>query len=193
MPGLEVNIVQRRPDEMIDALMNGDIHVAICGGYEAAGERIREWTVFSEPYVVVCSRQHPFANQRSVSRSDLKTAAWLELSECEKLYDFQKFCFDDGEAPNVVHRAAQGSYLQALAAAGLGVMLAPRHVPILPDLVALPIDGDPIQRNVRLLVMTGRRYSPALGAFIKIARQRDWTTDTVAQRARRPSTRTVFV
>jgi hypothetical protein len=75
-----------------------------------------------------------------------------------------------------VHRSAQESHLQQMASAGFGVMLTPEHAPRLPSLAAIPIEGDPVRREVQLLTVAGRQYSPALDAFIKVARGRDWTS-----------------
>ena len=78
------------------------------------------------------------------------------------------------EEAQAVHRGGHESHLQFMAAAGLGIMLTPEHAPRLNDLVARPIEGDPIKRSVELFVMAGRYYSPALNAFIKISRLRHW-------------------
>jgi hypothetical protein len=48
-------------------------------------------------------------------------------------------------------------------------------MPRLPTLKAIPLEGDPISREVRLLAVQGRRHSPALDAFVKVARLRDWS------------------
>jgi hypothetical protein len=44
----------------------------------------------------------------------------------------------------------------------------------LPHLVTRPIANDPLRRNIQLLAVAGRRYSPALDAPVKIARVHDW-------------------
>ncbi len=62
-----------------------------------------------------------------------------------------------------------------MAAAGFGVILAPEHMPRLPTLKTIPLEGDAVSREVRLLAVQGRRYSPALDAFVKVARLRDWS------------------
>jgi DNA-binding transcriptional LysR family regulator len=66
-----------------------------------------------------------------------------------------------------------------MAAAGFGVILAPEHMPRLPTLKTIPLEGDPVSREVRLLAVQGRRYSPALDAFVKVARLRDWSVHGV--------------
>jgi hypothetical protein len=48
-------------------------------------------------------------------------------------------------------------------------------MPRLPTLKTIPLEGDPVSRQVRLLAVQGRRHSPALDAFIKVARHRDWS------------------
>ena len=62
-----------------------------------------------------------------------------------------------------------------MASAGFGAILAPEHAPRLSTLAAIPIEGDPVRREVQLLAVAGRQFSPALDAFIKAARVRDWT------------------
>jgi hypothetical protein len=87
---------------------------------------------------------------------------------------FNRLCFLDSP-PHHNHRANRNLHLQHLAAAGFGIILAPEHMPRLPSLKALPIEGDPVWQKVRLLAVQGRRYSPAVDAFVKVARLRDWS------------------
>ncbi|MDX8495736.1 hypothetical protein RFN29_29695, partial [Mesorhizobium sp. VK22B] len=68
-----------------------------------------------------------------------------------------------------------------MAAAGFGLMLAPEHMPRLPTLKTIPLEGNPVSREVRLLAVQGRHYSPALDAFVKVARLRDWTLEVPHQ------------
>jgi DNA-binding transcriptional LysR family regulator len=90
---------------------------------------------------------------------------------------FQRLCCPDA-LPHHNHRSNRDLHLQHLAAAGFGIVLAPEHMPRLPSLKALPIEGDPIWREVRLLAVQGRKYSHALDAFVKVARLRDWSLHT---------------
>jgi hypothetical protein len=48
-------------------------------------------------------------------------------------------------------------------------------MPRLPTLKTIPLEGDPVSREVRLLAVQGRHYSPALDAFVKATRLRDWS------------------
>jgi hypothetical protein len=64
-------------------------------------------------------------------------------------------------------------------------MLAPEHMPRLPTLKTIPLEGDPVSREVRLLAVQGRCYSPALDAFVKVARLRDWSFEVPDRGVRR--------
>ncbi|MDB5609067.1 MAG: LysR family transcriptional regulator [Bradyrhizobium sp.] len=73
-----------------------------------------------------------------------------------------------------------------MAFAGFGAILAPEHAPRLPSLAAISIEGDPVRREVQILAVAGRQYSPALDAFTKVARVRDWTS-ALDKRRRAPA------
>jgi hypothetical protein len=76
-----------------------------------------------------------------------------------------------------------------MAVAGFGVILAPEHMPRLPTLKTIPLEGVPVSREVRLLAVQGRRYSPALDAFVKATRLRDWSVVVRTNRGRQDADR----
>jgi DNA-binding transcriptional LysR family regulator len=174
IPGLEIDISEHAADQMSDALLAGEIHAGIVGAQEPSSERIDHLPLFDERYVTIAARTHPFAELDTVPLPLVQDAVWLSRVGCDVSEQFRRTCFKGDAEPKIGHRAHQESHLQHMVAAGLGVMLAPEHAPRLPALVARPIEGDPVRRRVELLVMAGRRYSPALDAFVKIARLRDW-------------------
>jgi DNA-binding transcriptional LysR family regulator len=88
-----------------------------------------------------------------------------------------------GRGSSVGHCSARDLHLQHMAAAGFGLILAPEHMPRLPALKSIPIEGDPVWREVRLLAIQGRRYSPALDAFVKVSRVRDWSSEVGTERS----------
>lgn len=49
--------------------------------------------------------------------------------------------------------------------------------------------ADPIWREVRLLAVQGRRFSPTLDAFVKVARSRYWSREVVSERRAQHSLR----
>jgi LysR family hydrogen peroxide-inducible transcriptional activator len=70
-------------------------------------------------------------------------------------------------------------------------MLAPEHMPVAPGTVVRPIAEIQFKREVELFVVAGRRYSPALDAFVKICRNMDWRTRFAADTVPRVVPKTV--
>jgi DNA-binding transcriptional LysR family regulator len=172
--GLQVHLVEGDDLELTDALLEGRIHAALLDVTDELPERLDHWPLFVEGYVVVVAPSHPFARLEAVPIAALEQTVWLEREECAAHGALVRLCFDAGTRPKVAHRGRQEDHLQHMAAAGLGALLVPGHMPRLADVVSRPIEGDPVRRRVELAVVAGRRYSPALNAFIRIARQHDW-------------------
>jgi DNA-binding transcriptional LysR family regulator len=174
VPGLQIDLLEDRPERLIEALLDGGIHAAVSDGTSPLPVRIDRWTLFEERYVILSAPDHPFARLEEVPLAALESAVWVSREDCEIYNALAQICFPVGVKPDVGHHATRELHLQYMAAAGLGVLLVPEHVPRLPTLVSRPIEGDPVRRPVELLVVSGRRYSPALSAFIKNARCRNW-------------------
>jgi DNA-binding transcriptional LysR family regulator len=172
--GLQVHFVEDDTETLTDALLEGRIHVALLGVTDHLPERLDHWRLFEESYVVVVAPGHPFARFEEVPVAALEQTVWLEGEECEAHSLFERMSFGTRIGPKVFHRGRQGDHLQHMAAAGLGALLMPEHVPRLSNVLSRPIEGNPLSRSIELVVVAGRRYSPALDAFLKFVRQQDW-------------------
>ena len=174
--GLNVELCEGTAEKLIDLLLEGEISAAIVGDVQDIPTRIDDWLLFEERYVAVLAPTHQLANRPLIGIDDLRETVLLERVGCDVLPKIQRLYFPK-EPPHLGHRSGHDLHLQYLAAAGFGVVLAPEHMPCLPTLKTIPLEGDPISREVRLLAVQGRRYSPALDAFIKVARFRDWSIE----------------
>lgn len=177
IPGLQVELIEAEPSGISDLLFNGDVNAAITG--DDLGEspsRIDYWNLLEERYLVLVPKGSRFADHDTLSLQLLAQATWLERTGCEAAPVLWNRLFPQGEAPRVGHRGRHIGHLQYMVSAGLGLMLWPEHAPHLETLTMRPIDGNPLHRNIQLRIVQGRKYSPALEAFLKIARLHDWTT-----------------
>jgi DNA-binding transcriptional LysR family regulator len=181
VPGLHVELREGTADKLVELLLCGEINAAMVGEVQDMPSRIDGWPLFEERYVAVLSRGHAFANRPMIAVDDLRGATILERLGCDVALKFKRSCFP-AEVPQLSHGSEHDLHLQHMAAAGFGIMLAPEHMPRLPSLKTLPIEGDPVWHEVRLLVVQGRRYSPALDAFVKVARLRDWSLEVEPRR-----------
>jgi DNA-binding transcriptional LysR family regulator len=192
IPGLHVELREATTDELIELLLGGEISTALVGDVKDIPPRIDDWPLFKERYVAVLAPTHELAGRTAVGIEDLRHATILERSGCDVLPNALNLHFSDG-APSLGYCSEKDTHLQHMAAAGFGVILAPEHMPHLPGLKTVPIEGDPIWREVRLLAVQGRRYSPALDAFVKVARLRDWSLEAGPGRRAEDSSQTQLV
>jgi DNA-binding transcriptional LysR family regulator len=177
MPGLQVELLEAEPPELNSLLLGGEISAAISS--DDAGEvpvRIDHWDLFEEQLFILTPKNSRIAEMASVPLEMLIGANWLERTGCEGTSRFLITLFPGGGEPKIVHRGRHLGHLQHMVSAGLGVMFWPEHAPHLASVVARPVEGDRLRRSIQLRVVQGRRYSPALDAFVKIARVHDWTS-----------------
>ena len=176
VPGIQVEIIEEPVHRLQELLFDGDISAALAADANGLPERIDHWDLFEDHFLVLAAKHNPLADMQSVLMSALADATWLERTGCDLTRKFWDLIFTDGRSPKISHRSKHESHLQNMVEAGLGIMVASAHTPRLPSLVARPIADDRMRWTVSLLVIAGRRYTPALDAFIKIARLRDWKT-----------------
>jgi DNA-binding transcriptional LysR family regulator len=184
MPGLQVELIEAEPQDVVDMLLNGDVNAAIAG--DELGEipiRIDHWRLFRERFLVLMPRESCHAELAAMPADVLEKAVWIERTGREGASHLWRSLFPMGAEPKIGHRGRQLGHLQYLVSAGLGLMLWPEHAPHIPSLVTRPIVGDLLARDIRLLVVAGRRYSPALEALVKIARVHDWRSGFPIQAA----------
>ena len=175
MPGLQVELVEEEPAALSELLLDGAVNAAISGN--ELGElpvRIDHWNLFEERFLVLMPRESALTEFSTLPIDVLAKATWLEHVGCDGADPPWQDLFPPEIEPRVGHRGRRLAHLQHMVAAGLGLMLWPEHAPHLPSLVTRPIASDPLKRNIELLAVAGRRYSPALEAFVKIARVHDW-------------------
>jgi DNA-binding transcriptional LysR family regulator len=173
-PNLQLDIHEAPTDRLVTLLFDGEIAAAVSGDLEEIPERLRCWELFEERFVLQTSAHHPLARLNAVPPVGLKNHIWIYRPECKTTTRFWARYFAGGTPPHVTHRGGTIGQLQEMIIAGLGIMLAPEHMPCPVSVVARTIENDTFRRPVRLMVVNGRRRDPALETFIRAARGHDW-------------------
>jgi DNA-binding transcriptional LysR family regulator len=96
---------------------------------------------------------------------------------CTATTALRDLCAKAGVTLQLRHLCESEEHIQHLASIGLGVVLVPATLSVLAAAQARPLREPPLERSVLLAVVGGRRYSPALDAFIKLARTRDFAAE----------------
>jgi DNA-binding transcriptional LysR family regulator len=151
--------------------------VAISDIPDALSERIDRWRLFEERFMILAAADADLRHHGAIPFGTLADAVWIERIGCPVWQRFRTDHFPDAQQPKVVHRGHQESHLQHMVAAGFGIMIASEHTPCLPSLIARPLSGDTVWREVHVLVVSGRHRSPAPDAFIKTLRDRGWKSE----------------
>lgn len=174
VPGLQVELIDTSMAQVTGMLLSGDLSAALVGDLnDELPDRIDQWSLFDERVVLLVPPTSQFADLDCVPVGALQEVTWLERIGCDTSRRFWKRYFPE-ENPRIAHRGHQEAHLHQMVAAGLGVLLAGEHVPTPASVLVRPIENSPVRRDIRLLAVAGRRYSPALEAFLRLARVHDW-------------------
>jgi DNA-binding transcriptional LysR family regulator len=66
-------------------------------------------------------------------------------------------------------------WIQMMVAAGFGVCFLPEFSPTIPGVRTQPVTDPEVIREVSLVSMSGRRFSPAVMTFVHAIRSHDWS------------------
>jgi DNA-binding transcriptional LysR family regulator len=138
LPGLHVELREGAAEKLVDLLLEGEINAAMVGDVQDMPARIDDWLLFEERYVAVLAPTHQLANRPSIGIDDLRETVLLERAGCDVAPKIQRSYFPE-EPPRLGHCRGHDLHLQHMAAAGLGVILAPEHMPRLPTLKTIPL------------------------------------------------------
>jgi DNA-binding transcriptional LysR family regulator len=175
VPGVQVELLDASPEVVPTLLMEGSVNAAI--GDDSIPddfERLDRWTLFEERLMIAVASNGRHGDAIELSMSDLAGASWIEPIGCSVAAAFWRTHFPEPKSPKIAHRGRQYEHLQHMVAAGLGILLVPEHMPAVAGTLSLPIEGDPARRSVQLLMVSGRQYSPAQDALVKVARTFNW-------------------
>ena len=172
----ELGLSQASTESLFRLLLEGTIDAAVVAEPERVPERLHRWTLFSEPYVVVCPTGHPLAAADAVPPALLADEVLLvrdgEGSDCEAWLERQWLA--EGIAPGRRHVIAGEDRLLQMVAAGLGIALSGGRQPASAGTVARPLAFDGAERAIMLAAVAGRQQGPGVAAFLKLMRARDW-------------------
>ena len=164
-PGLGLQLQSAAQPPLVESLLLGETDAALLIDDGDLPERLDRWRLGHEGCRVVFPPAHLFERESCVPlpaltgekmvRGDGWGSAWDRLG---------------GDGARL--RAASWEQVQHLVAVGLGVGLLPRHVAVLPGLLARPVPDAGGLRAIVLAAVNGRIHSQALDGFLKLNRAR---------------------
>jgi DNA-binding transcriptional LysR family regulator len=178
IPTLEVALREGPADWILDLMMQGDLDLALLA-LPSFPDRFESRTLFSERYVVAFPNGHRFESRNAVALSDLDGEDYLNRSNCEfGEYMVARHADLPEPALRVRYETEREDWIQAMILAGMGCAIMPEFLPIMPGIVTRDLVAPAVQREVSLVTVSGRRFSPAVRAVISLAERFDWTVDS---------------
>jgi DNA-binding transcriptional LysR family regulator len=179
IPGFEFGLAEGSSGDLLARMMEGGLDSAILVEPAKPPERLDRWRLFCDRYVVLCPEDHPLTGFDEIPTAALATESLLTR---EQGTDFdqalERLFTAAGVAPKPRHRCSGEDQIRQMVAAGLGIALSAEHgdpgASPGAGIVARPLADPTARRDIVLAAVAGRQHSPALAAFLKLMRARDW-------------------
>ncbi|WP_376087759.1 LysR family transcriptional regulator [Roseomonas sp. CCTCC AB2023176] len=180
--GLDVRLRRDAGPALVEALLAGDLDVALLPETGALPDRLNRWPLWSERIAVLLREDHPLAAAPAVPAAALDGASlvapgmpgeagpdWTPAAVA-----FARLQEEHGIRAVGRHAASCHPEAALLVAAGLGVGLAPEGAVLPPGIVARPLAAPEIAYPVILSAAAGRPMNRAVSAFVKLVRAARW-------------------
>lgn len=184
-PGVDVEVVVGTHDELLPALENGRLDLAIVYDMELP-PGFRRRTIYETELQAVLPVDHPLAQQETVDLAQLAPEPLIMYDSSPSTANTNRVFADRGLRPTIVANMPQIILVQALVGRGLGyglLMSRPNWAPV--SLEGLPVAVRPLEPPASQTTMAGiwpehLRLSPRAQALL------DFTVDTFSNPGTQP-------
>ena len=173
-PGIEVSVVERPLMELLRALKEGEVEVALLHDPEQDNGDIRAEPIYQERYVVVLPPGHALAARDEIRLKDLSKQSYVDRLSCEmRELVMAKAAMEDVEL-YARFRSEHEDWVQGMVLAGMGFAFMPEYAVTAKDLIVRPLVDPAVSRMVSIASMRGRKWSLAASAFSQSLRTYTW-------------------
>ena len=173
--GLELRLCDASAADLRKRLLAGDLEVVIYAlPGEEADERTHVQPLFSEQMVIAVNRQHRLANEVGFPVKELNGEHYIHRMNCEFAGYADHILQEKGVTCAPTFWSERDEWTLAMVAAGLGFAFMPANSVNHPDVVGIPVIEPEFWRQVNLVTVRGRPYSPGVGALVREAMRKKW-------------------
>ena len=173
--GLELRLCDASAADLRKRLLVGDLEVVIYAlPGEEADERTHVQPLFSEQMVIAVNRQHRLANEVGFPVKELNGEHYIHRMNCEFAGYADHILQEKGVTCTPSFWSERDEWTLAMVAAGLGFAFMPANSVNHPDVVGIPVIEPEFWRQVNLVTVRGRPYSPGVGALVREAMRKKW-------------------
>jgi DNA-binding transcriptional LysR family regulator len=180
-PKLVITMSEGVPHELCKQLLAEEVEVAIAAQPDGFPDRFHATPLYRERYVVAFPPGHRFESMETIRVVDLAGESYLSRLNCE-YYDFlDTLCRERQVELKDAYRSEQEDWIQSMVLAGMGVSFVPEFLPVPPGIQTRPIVQPEVVREVVMLTVAGRPFTPALAGFHQAIRRYDWPNAPVTR------------
>ncbi|MEC9344092.1 MAG: LysR family transcriptional regulator [Pseudomonadota bacterium] len=174
--GIQLQLIEGVPARLAQMLEAGEIDVAIMSTSEDFPERFNVTPLYRERFVVAFPTGHRLLARSVVPVNALDGENYLRRVNCEYREHLSTLCEERGVELRISYSSEREDGIQNLVAGGLGICFIPEFSAVIPGLQVRPVIDPEVWREVCLVTVAGRRFSPAVAAFVAAVKCYGWTT-----------------
>ena len=179
-PGCELSLVEGVPKGLSNMLLEGQLDLAMMAQPEPFNERLDVLPLYKERFCIAFPTGHRLEQQNRVRVIDVAGETYLRRINCEYRDYLADRLREHGLATRVGFQSEREDWIQMMVAAGFGVCFLPEFSPTIPGVRTQLVMDPEVVRDVSLVSMSGRRFSPAVLALKRAIHAHNWSRDNGA-------------
>jgi LysR family transcriptional regulator, hydrogen peroxide-inducible genes activator len=174
-PGVELKLCDSNATDLRSRLLAGDLEVAIYAlPGEEPDERLHSIPLFRERMVLAIHLDHRLAKARIYPVREMHGEKYIHRMNCEFAGYADQILREKGVTCTPAYWSERDDWTLAMVAAGLGFAFMPANTVRHPGVLGLPVVEPEFWRQVNLVSVRGRRYSPGVGSLVREAMRKIW-------------------
>jgi LysR family transcriptional regulator, hydrogen peroxide-inducible genes activator len=178
-PGCEITLIEGVPAGLAELLLQGELDVVVMAQPEPFNDRLDVLPLYSERFCIAFPTGHRLEQHNHVEISDVAGETYLRRINCEYRDYLAERLRALGLTVRVGFQSEREDWIQMMVAAGFGVCFLPEFSPTIPGIRTQPVSDPEVIREVSLVSMSGRRFSPAVMTFVRAIRSHNWSQGSV--------------
>ena len=153
----------------------GEIDVAIMSTSESFPERFDVTPLFRERFMLAFPAGHRLGQYDAIPIAAIDGEIYLKRVNCE-YWDHLSRALRRAAASrrSISYSSEREDWIQNMVAGGLGICFIPEYSAVIPGLQVRPVAEPEVSRDVCLVTVSGRRFSPAVSTFVNAVKSYGW-------------------
>jgi DNA-binding transcriptional LysR family regulator len=173
-PGIDVTLLEGVPSKLGELLHEGSLDVAVMAQSATFEERFNVHKLYREHFVIAFPPGHRFEAQNAIRFKDIQDETYLRRISCEYRDHLAEIGRSLGVSYRVAYRSEREDWIQTMVMAGMGICFMPEYSTVVPGLQTRRVVDPEVAREVALVTVAGRRFSPAVAAFVRAIKAYRW-------------------